>query len=593
MSVRCCALQFILAFLICRAGGGATTYYVSNTGSDTNPGTSVSTPWRSIQKVNANDFHPGDAIRFFGGQSFVGTLQFGAPDSGTATSPVTISSYGTGHATINGGKDSGFFAYNCSGLLVSNLNFVGNGPTVNTNDGVLFFSDLINVPLLPAIIISAVEVSGFGGQGISLGAINSGTGYSNVTIIGCSVHNNLQGGILTYAQNPYTHKNVYVGYCQAYNNFGDPAASGNTGNGIVLGNINGGTIEYCVAHDNGKNNFAPGEGPVGIWCYDSQSVALQFNESHHNHTSTFDGGGLDLDINTKNSVVQFNYSHDNDGAGYLLCCDGNNSNNVVRYNISQNDARKNGYSSIRTYGAIRNASIFNNTVFISNISPTPSAIALTAGTLNVRVQNNIFQTSGGAVLASIASGQSGFAMQGNDYWPSASSFVITDSGTTYPNLTSWRGSTGREKLNGTNTGFNVDPRLLNAGAGGTFNDATLLPTLTAYRLQTNSPMLDTGLNLPMLGVDAGTRDFYGTSVAQGIGFDIGASETKRDIIVKGTKVPPNFRIDAVGTINKTNVLEASTNLALWFVLTNTTSGTIQFTDTNASRNPQRYYRLKQ
>ena len=46
----------------------------------------------------------------------------------------------------------------------------------------------------------------------------------------------------------------------------------------------------------------------------------------------------------KNSVMQYNYSHDNDGAGYLLAqftYAREFTNNIVRYNISENDGRKN------------------------------------------------------------------------------------------------------------------------------------------------------------------------------------------------------------------------------------------------------------
>src|SRR5207302_2714042 len=59
-----------------------------------------------------------------------------------------------------------------------------------------------------------------------------------------------------------------------------------------------------------------------------------------------DGGGFDLDNNSTNCVVQYNYSHDNVGAGYLIFDYDDHtgqistSNNIVRYNLSENDARR-------------------------------------------------------------------------------------------------------------------------------------------------------------------------------------------------------------------------------------------------------------
>ncbi|MGZ5506633.1 MAG: right-handed parallel beta-helix repeat-containing protein [Limisphaerales bacterium] len=595
MRSRILGLQLIVSLFVCSIAQ-ATTYYVASTGNDKNAGTSSSAPWKTLTKVNGTSFAAGDVILFAGGQSFSGSLNFDASDKGTVANPITVSSYGTGRATINAGSGAGFYAYNCSGLSVSNLNFVGSGSTVNTRDGVSFYADLNNNAVLPGVTISQVEVSGFGGFGISIGAWNGGTCYSNVAIVGCSSHDNLKGGISLYAQASYAHTNVYVGYCQAYNNFGDPAATGNTGNGIVLGDVSGGLVEYCVAHDNGKNNLVQGEGPVGIWTYDAQFVTLQFNESHHNHTSGgHDGGGLDLDIDTKNSIIQYNYSHDNDGAGYLLCCDGNNSGNVIRYNISQNDGRKNGYGGIHTYGAITNASIFNNTVYMANTSPTPVALLLATGVVNSRIHNNILQTSGGAQLAWISSGQSGLVLQGNDYWPGNGAFAIVDSGKTYSGFTSWQTATGREKLGSTNVGFNVDPKLVNPGGALVLNDATLLTSVAAYKLQTNSPMLDAALNLPKLvGINVGKQDFYGVPIAQGTGFDVGAAEAKCDVLMEAANwSAPGFQVLAMGTVNKTNVLEASTDMVHWVTLTNTTSATVQFTDTNSSKMPLRFYRIKQ
>lgn len=74
--------------------GYSVTYYVSNSGSDTNNGTSASTPWKTLSKVNAATFAPGDQILFQRGSSFYGTL---TPNySGTSGNPITYGAYGTG-----------------------------------------------------------------------------------------------------------------------------------------------------------------------------------------------------------------------------------------------------------------------------------------------------------------------------------------------------------------------------------------------------------------------------------------------------------------------------------------------------------------
>jgi len=56
-----------------------------------------------------------------------------------------------------------------------------------------------------------------------------------------------------------------------------------------------------------------------IWAYQSDRVTIQFCISHHNRSTAEDGGGFDLDGGMTNSVVQYNYSHDNFGTGYLIC----------------------------------------------------------------------------------------------------------------------------------------------------------------------------------------------------------------------------------------------------------------------------------
>lgn len=71
-----------------------TTYYVSSTGSDLNNGTSTSTPWQTLDKVNNTTFTAGDKILFKAGDTFTGTIIPTA--SGTSSNSITYGMYGTG-----------------------------------------------------------------------------------------------------------------------------------------------------------------------------------------------------------------------------------------------------------------------------------------------------------------------------------------------------------------------------------------------------------------------------------------------------------------------------------------------------------------
>ncbi|MFN7140831.1 MAG: hypothetical protein ACK4UN_15965, partial [Limisphaerales bacterium] len=232
----------------------AATYYVSPTGNDSNNGLSSSSPWRTITKVNGINFAAGDRILFQGGATFSGSISLDANDRGTSSNPIIVSSYGTGRATINSGNASGFLAYNTAGVMVSQLNFVGSGASVNTKDGVSFYADLSGDVKLTGITVDNVDVSGYGKSGLSVGSWRNGTGFRDVQITNVRAFENLHAGISTYAQIANVHSNVYIGSCVAYNNHGNPNSSGNTGSGIVLGNVINATVERCVAYNNGKNN---------------------------------------------------------------------------------------------------------------------------------------------------------------------------------------------------------------------------------------------------------------------------------------------------------------------------------------------------
>jgi parallel beta-helix repeat (two copies) len=72
----------------------ATTYYVSNTGNDANTGLTTATPWKTLDKVNATTFKPGDQILFQKGNTFYGSIT--VKQSGTAGNPITFGAYGSG-----------------------------------------------------------------------------------------------------------------------------------------------------------------------------------------------------------------------------------------------------------------------------------------------------------------------------------------------------------------------------------------------------------------------------------------------------------------------------------------------------------------
>lgn len=104
-------MKLIIMFLLFSYTANATTYYVSNAGSDAANGTSEGSSWETIPKVNASTFAPGDFVLFKGGDSFSGTLR--PPNSGTSNSRITFGSYGTGKAiftalqTLTGFADQG------------------------------------------------------------------------------------------------------------------------------------------------------------------------------------------------------------------------------------------------------------------------------------------------------------------------------------------------------------------------------------------------------------------------------------------------------------------------------------------------------
>jgi hypothetical protein len=77
---------------------GATTYYVSPSGSDSNNGTSPTTPIKTLGRASGLGLNPGDQVLLERGATFSGKLAVWR--SGTAGAPITIGAYGSGSNPI-------------------------------------------------------------------------------------------------------------------------------------------------------------------------------------------------------------------------------------------------------------------------------------------------------------------------------------------------------------------------------------------------------------------------------------------------------------------------------------------------------------
>jgi hypothetical protein len=500
--------------------------------------------------VNAQAFNGGSSVLFNAAQTFVGNIAMGTSNAGSSpapssTNPLTFGS--TGAATIAPASGGGFAATNQAGIAISNLTFVGSG---DGSDGVNFTNNQAGNTTLDYIKLTNVTVSGFGQNGIMIYGGNGNSGFSNITLINPTSHGNTgnwtgtTGGNIGgnsagiqivsgpgYQSGTQCHTNVSISGATVYSNTGTAGDTTNwTGGGIVIGE-SGGTISITLSHtySNGANNNYTGGGPVGTMVYDSYgTITCSFSESDHNHTnSTHDGDGYNID----QGVLEYCYSHDNDGIGALVDSYATANTHTVRYCIFQNNNVKGvtngGEIVLSNYSgsATMTDQIYNNTVY----SAQPCLIiAGVLSTFSGNIANNIFYSANGSFVSAGASptgsiNNANLKMNANDYFTTGT-FSLTWNGTTYTSFASWKSAQSQEAT-GSLTNPVVNPSLTSPGGGGTTNGYSP-GSLGAYGLQSGSPMFGAGLNLNSLfSINPGTQDYYGDRIPHGAGsgFPVGAA----------------------------------------------------------------------
>jgi hypothetical protein len=492
------------------------TYYVSLQGDDANPGTKAK-PWKSISKINESDFQPRSEILFEGGAVFKGNIKLNQSESDMPVDNMTISSFGEGRATIDAENGLALSVVNGSKLTIKQLNFKGSGRKKgNTNNGV----HLINCDSLN---ISHLEVSGFQHSGLLVQKSNAASithvhahdnGFSGILVTGKSMNHPLN----------YDNTNLYIGYCIAENNPGDPTVLTNhSGNGILAASVDGGIIEHCEAFNNGWDMPWHDNGPVGIWIYDCNDITMQYNISHDNKTAkgAEDGGGFDFDGGVSNSVMQYNISYNNEGPGIGLFEYGAAKtwkNNVVRFNLSVDDG-------ITTQGALRiwkaegkgemyGCDIYNNTIINNNKGN--SAAGILTNVPGIRFFNNIFVYDEEFIWFENDFGTERFL--GNLYWDIGKQNTFLG----FPSFEHWAKSTGHEMKENQVLGLLADP-----GLNQNISDPPKLFTefLTLFYPLLGAPGIDHGLRLDTLMSDKKIGlDLAGNAIPSGTQIDIGAIE---------------------------------------------------------------------
>lgn len=492
-----------------RNDSGGRAYYINAAGNDADDGSKAS-PWKTLTRLNAISLHAGDTVYLEGGQVFTGTLQLDSGDSGDETNPVVITSSGTGKARVDAGNSSAIIISYARFINVSNLHLIGSGrKDGNTTNGLAITNTSSNIEL------DSVEIEGFQKAGLLVYA------SSDILINRIYAHENGYAGI-SIEGFPRTRdaRNIKIANCLAENNPGDPTILNNhSGNGIIAGFCKNVTIEYCVATNNGWDMPRIGNGPVGIWAYEADSVFIQHCISYRNKTSVGgeDGGGFDLDGGITNSIIQYCLSYENQGSGFGLFQYASASpwhNNIIRFNISENDGLvSTAHAGIYIWNASDDENKFSDCFIYNNVVyNTPGAaisFSVESKRKNFFYYNNIL-VGGNSIITGISHND---IFKGNNWWSLTSQFRINN----FTDFETWATQTNQEKINGELAGVNINPAFTEAG-NTTLTLPAELKDYVKYRLPVNSPLHASGLDLKEMGIDTGSRDFNGNAAPpKGVG----------------------------------------------------------------------------
>ena len=355
-------------------------------------------PYNSLEVISDLTLEAGAYIYIEKGSVFYGSLAI-AGAVGTKDEPIVVTSYGKGKTPVidgNGLEGSGvLYLSNCSNIVVQNLELTDSEVSEGDRRGVLVTCDnnngtdevvtYENITLKNLYIhdiqgLRDAENSGMAMSSKITGGIhlwsNDGLGrVDGFTVTDCRITEVSNVGIATWYKvvqsaggsvsakmvspysddfKDYAHTNVHI----------DGNEISHIGkNAIFARNLLGGLIEYNVVHDTAK------------YCVSGNSIVtrsvdgtvIQYNEGYRNLARGRDSDGkfqdgcmLDADLDSKYTVWQYNYSHDNSFGLFINCTTEGKDVAIVRYNLSVNDKGNKGVIYINYESA--GIYVYNNTI---------------------------------------------------------------------------------------------------------------------------------------------------------------------------------------------------------------------------------------
>ncbi len=313
---------------------------------------SEASPYKTLSEVNSLNLEAGDQVLFKCGDTFEGYLSF-TDIAGNDNNPITFSSYGEGERPLIYSKATSAIVFEkASNIVVKGLKVKVDGVerthwSGECRNGIKFNYNYVGENKYRNIYIIDNEVEGNGGQMNIMGiTIDSMEGtydkapsnvVTNAYIIGNTVHNLGRSGIKCsgWLANEKSNQNnssmtLYQNFHFDNNHVYDIGCIG-----IYIVGCTNSTMNRNLVHDIGiyeqVGSIQTMEGECGIMALGTDTCDILFNEVYNcfDQGTGYDAMGIDIDWNTTNVNVQYNYLHDCQGPGVGTMA---NQNSFIRNN---------------------------------------------------------------------------------------------------------------------------------------------------------------------------------------------------------------------------------------------------------------------